>query len=200
MDQQTYSVDGGVRGDAQVEAIRIEVRAGLPKPSYPALVYRGAFGLPPAAAGRATTAAARSAYIIETTFALHGWTESWCDGVYEFHHYHSTAHEVLGCCAGRATLQLGGPDGPQVSIARGDVLVLPAGTAHKCLTATDDFAVVGAYDRGRDYDMQLEDASTRKDAERNIARVPLPAFDPVYGGHGPLLRAWRERPSMIGHA
>jgi uncharacterized protein YjlB len=42
-------------------------------------------------------------------FADHGWPPDWRDTVYDYHHYHSTAHEALGVAAGKATLELGGP-------------------------------------------------------------------------------------------
>jgi uncharacterized protein YjlB len=190
MEQQTHSGGHGVLGDAQVEAIRLEASADFPGPLFPVLVYRGAFGLQPSAAERA-------AHLIEQTFAQHHWTDSWRDGVYDFHHYHSTAHEVLGCYSGRATLQLGGPDGPTVTVARGDVVVLPAGAAHKRVEATRDFRVVGAYERGRDYDMLLGDPSVRMGAEARILAVPGPKLDPVYGEVGPLLRAWSKRTSLV---
>ena len=192
MEQQTHSGGHGVLGDAQVEAIRLEPGADFPGPLYPVLVYRGAFGLQPSAAGQLE----RAANLIEQTFAKHRWTDGWRDGVYDFHHYHSTAHEVLGCYAGRATLQLGGPNGPTVTIACGDVIVLPAGSAHKRVEATRDFRVVGAYERGLDYDMLLGDPSVRMGAEQRIRDVPPPKHDPIYGDAGPLMRAWR-RPSLV---
>ncbi|HKU36722.1 MAG TPA: hypothetical protein VJR89_01210 [Polyangiales bacterium] len=122
----------------------------------------------------------------------HRWSGGWRDGVYDYHHFHSTAHEVLGCYSGRSTLQLGGPNGPHVTFACGDALVLPAGTAHKLIAASEDFRVVGAYERGRSYDMQLGDASQSAAAARRIREVPLADFDPVYGDGGPLLRAWQS--------
>jgi uncharacterized protein YjlB len=32
--------------------------------------------------------------------ASNGWGDGWVTGVYPFHHYHSTSHEVLGCFRG----------------------------------------------------------------------------------------------------
>jgi len=168
---------------AQVEAYPLGPQASFPNNDrLPALVYRGAFphlpNVDPAAA-------------IERAFSAHDWTDGWRDGVYDYHHFHSTAHEVLGCYAGRAHVQLGGPQGPVVEVARGDVLILPAGVAHKRIDANAQFAVVGAYADGRDYDMQRGEPDAAAEIARNIEAVPLPHADPVYGASGPLLSHWR---------
>ncbi|WP_254657097.1 hypothetical protein [Sphingobium fuliginis] len=61
----------------------------------------------------------------EALFEDHGWPPDWRDGIFDYHHYHSTAHEVLGVFAGKASHELGGPDGHKVSVAAGDALMLP---------------------------------------------------------------------------
>lgn len=127
---------------------------------------------------------------IEQTFAGNGWTKSWRDGVYDFHHYHSTAHEVLGCYRGQANIEIGGERGMTVTLAPGDVIVIPAGVAHRCLQASSGFRVVGAYDAGRTYDMKRGQGNERASSFENMAQVPRPRLDPVYGGEGPLLEHW----------
>jgi len=142
-------------------------------PRFPVLVYRGVAGIEDAAAARAL-------------LARHGWGGSWVDSVFDFHHFHSNAHEVLAVVAGAATLELGGPQGQTFDVESGDVLVLPAGTGHRRASATGGFSVVGAYPRGQeDYDLLREaDAAARE----RIAALPVPPEDPV-GGEG--VARWR---------
>jgi uncharacterized protein YjlB len=138
-------------------------------PSFPVLLYRGV-----------------DADDVRALFAEHGWGGSWQDGVFDFHHFHSTSHEVLGVVAGAATLELGGPQGRAFDVGAGDVIVLPAGTGHRRATARDGFTVVGAYPAGQeDYDLlrEADDA-----ARERIRALPAPADDPV-GGEG--VSTWR---------
>ena len=119
-------------------------------------------------------------------FADHDWGGSWVDGVFDFHHFHSTSHEALAVIAGEATIELGGPQGEAFDVAKGDVLVLPAGTGHRRTRADDAFRVVGAYPAGQeDYDLlrEADDA-----ARERIAALGPPAQDPV-GGDG--VAGWR---------
>ena len=43
--------------------------------------------------------------------AKNGWGGAWVDGVFSYHHYHSTSHEVLCVLSGRASIAFGGPEG-----------------------------------------------------------------------------------------
>ena len=45
-----------------------------------------------------------SAAGFERLFLRNGWSNSWRNGVYDWHHYHTTTHEVLGCHAGEAVV------------------------------------------------------------------------------------------------
>jgi uncharacterized protein YjlB len=127
----------------------------------------------------------------ETGFADNGWWGSWRDGIFPFHHFHSTAHEVLAIVAGHASVALGGPHGQTVSVERGDVVVLPAGTGHCNQGASDDLLVVGAYPEGMDWDLRRGDPGEYEQVVANIAAVPLPGSDPVHGAGGPLTELWR---------
>jgi uncharacterized protein YjlB len=70
--------------------------------------------------------------------------------------------------------------------------VIPAGVAHKNVGASRDFRVVGAYPWGTSPDMQYGKRGERPAADRNIARVRLPAGDPVLGRRGALVAIWGQ--------
>jgi uncharacterized protein YjlB len=150
-------------------------------PSLPLIVYRGALD---AAPGCAATC--------EAMFAANGWSSAWRNGIYADHHYHSTAHEVLGIAAGTVRVRLGGRQGATVELRAGDVVVIPAGVAHKNEGASPDLLVVGAYPDGQSPDMHGPASQQLKRDLRRIRAVPLPAGDPVYGKAGPLLQRWRS--------
>ena len=121
-----------------------------------------------------------------------GWGDTWVNGVYDYHHYHSTAHEFLGVLNGKATLQLGGEDGKVLDVTRGDVLIIPAGVGHRCIEAGPQFSVMGAYPKGQNWDMRKGKPADRPEVMDNIARVALPVMDPIYGESGPLKCLWQS--------
>lgn len=166
-----------------IETVRLEDDGTVPNNTLPLVVYRGAFALQgdPAAA-------------CEAMFARHGWPGAWRNGIYGFHHYHSTAHEVLGIAAGNARVRLGGENGQSVELRAGDVVVIPAGVAHKREAASPDLLVIGSYPRGQSPDMCRAEPDSHDRAIGNIERVALPGADPVTGRADPLLTCWgRER-------
>jgi uncharacterized protein YjlB len=126
----------------------------------------------------------------EKIFNRNNWQNSWKNGVFDYHHYHSNVHEVLGIVSGSATLQIGGELGHKLLLQLGDVIILPAGTAHKKLKASSDFQVVGAYPNGMDYNLCLGNLEERPQVLKDIQQVPLPNTDPVYGDNGPLMMHW----------
>jgi uncharacterized protein YjlB len=99
---------------------------------------------------------------------------------------------VLGIAAGSVRVRLGGEHGKLFALGAGDVVVIPAGAAHKNEGASSDLTVVGAYPGGKSPDMRKPAAQEREEALRNISEVRLPARDPVYGPSGPLVDRWRR--------
>lgn len=128
---------------------------------------------------------------IESMLLENSWHHTWRNGIYDYHHFHSTAHEVLVCYSGKATVQLGGPSGIYIEFEQGDVLILPAGTAHRCEKATSDFKCIGAYPVDQLFDMCYGKTEERAKNRANIMDVPLPVADPVYGSDGPLIFHWQ---------
>jgi uncharacterized protein YjlB len=151
-------------------------------PKWPLVIYKSAIRLPenldPAA-------------VFEELFESNGWGDSWRDGIYDYAHYHSRIHEVLGIARGSARVQFGGPRGRTLVLKAGDVAILPAGTGHQCLKASDDFLVVGAYPPSGKFDI-CKVPEDRTKALFTIPKVAPPRKDPVYGAKGPLTRTWRK--------
>lgn len=127
----------------------------------------------------------------EDLFERNGWVGTWRNGIFDFHHFHSNAHEVLGIVSGGARVLLGGPGGTEVTLVAGDVVVLPAGTGHKRESGTVDLLVIGGYPPGQeDFDLRRCDPAELEEVTRNVEAVPLPVTDPVAGADGPLVEAW----------
>ncbi|GAA5236548.1 cupin domain-containing protein [Verticiella sediminum] len=152
-------------------------------PRWPVILYLGAIP--------ADEDAARA---FETRFAAHGWQGGWRGEVYPYVHYHAHAHEVLGVARGRARLRLGAEAGRTVEVGPGDGILLPAGTAHQCLSATADFEVVAAYPPGQSPDLQTAPATEAQ--RRAIADLPAPPTDPLLGTGGAVAAHWAGHPPV----
>jgi uncharacterized protein YjlB len=156
----------------RIRLIHFERATDVPNSFLPVVLYRSV--LPAHAAGKARAFRQR--------FQWNGWSGVWTDTVYDYTHFHSNAHEVLGIAKGKVTLRLGGNSGSLVRLKAGDMLVLPAGVGHRRVSESQ-VEVVGAYPRGQShYDMKRKG--------RRIPRVALPSTDPFYGPDGSLLKAW----------
>ena len=151
----------------------------IPNSRLPVIVYREAI-----APDEVTPEA------IEQMFTANDWPPQWRSSVFTYHHYHSTAHEVLGVAQGTADITFGGPKGDTLTVTAGDVVVIPAGVGHKRESASADFLVVGAYPPGSDWDILTGEDGERPQADENIASVKVPLTDPVSGVSGPLIDAW----------
>lgn len=154
---------------------------GIPNhPRWPLLIYPGAVeirGPDPASA-------------FEALFERNGWPAAWRNGVHPFHHYHSNAHEALGVYSGEVTVRFGGDRGVEITAHPGDVIVLPAGTGHKRIASRGSLGIVGAYPSGQHADTCTSLLADARRGAEAVARVPLPACDPVFGAKGPLFAHW----------
>jgi uncharacterized protein YjlB len=164
---------------SELQALSLAPDDRMPNSRLPVLIYRGAIAMD----------AANTAGGFDRLFGQNGWRGIWRDGIYDFHHFHSNAHEVLGIAQGTATLQLGGESGKQIEVQPGDVLVLPAGTGHCRIRASENFVVIGAYPPGQEHYDICRDRSP--EAELRVEKVKLPQSDPTAGADGPLLRLWK---------
>jgi uncharacterized protein YjlB len=94
-------------------------------PRWPLVLYRGVVE----PGGRHDPAA-----VIEDLFEANGWADTWRDGIYDYVHYHSRIHEVLGVARGKGRVRFGGKKGRIFTLKAGDVAIVPAGTGHQRLS------------------------------------------------------------------
>jgi uncharacterized protein YjlB len=151
-------------------------------PTLPLILYRGGIDL---------TGSPDPEKLIEKTFAKNGWRDMWRNGIYPYAHYHSMIHEAMGIARGRAKVRFGGEEGEEIEIAPGDVVILPAGTGHQCLTHTRELVVIGAYPPSGTYNLCRATKAEHSKALASIGKVPLPVTDPAFGPKGPLVALWR---------
>jgi uncharacterized protein YjlB len=145
----------------------------VPNSSLPVLIYRGVL-----AAG-----ARDKANRFRERFRENQWSGLWTDTIFDYTHFHSNAHEVLGIAEGSVMVRLGGERGRLFRLKAGDMLVLPAGVGHQRVGDDEGLKVIGAYPRGQsEFDMK------RKGRAR--PNVPLPKTDPFYGEGGPVVEIW----------
>lgn len=168
--------------DRKPMALRFRDDGIIPNhPKWPLIIYRGAVRLP---------SAFDPAAVFEDLFKNNGWRGSWRNGIYDYVHYHSRIHEVLGVARGSGQVQFGGNKGRTLPLKAGDVAILPAGTGHRNLGASADFLVVGAYPPTGTYDLCTRSEDHAR-AVKTIPKVARPRKDPVFGAKGPLIAAWK---------
>jgi uncharacterized protein YjlB len=173
---------GMVFEQCQIRQYYLKDSGVFPNSPLPVLHYKKALKLP----------ALFAAAFIKRLFASNKWRNAWRNGVLDYDHYHSTTHEALGFYRGKTTIQLGGKNGISINVEKGDVLIIPAGVAHRNTGEGASIRCVGAYPSGRDYDMNYGSKGERPKADENIKRVPLPLQDPVFGKKGGLRNYWKE--------
>jgi uncharacterized protein YjlB len=152
----------------------------IPNSPLPLVIYKGVF----------VERDRRGARWLEHRFGSHNWSNAWRGGVFQFHHYHSITHEVIGVYQGESILQFGGDGGESIYVQAGDVIVIPAGVAHKNLGSNVGFQVVGAYPNGMDYDIKRDDPRDYREAIHNLTLVQPPDKDPLFGEQGGVSRFW----------
>jgi uncharacterized protein YjlB len=172
-----------VNENPHVLHFRLKRRKYFPNNSLPVLVYKQVFNLP--------HQKNKASDIAQQTFLRNSWSNSWRNGIYDFHHYHSNTHECMAISMGEAIVILGGPGGKKLKLEQGDVLILPAGTGHKSLKFSGDFLCVGAYPGGKEYDTNFGIPSELKKALSTINKLAIPAQDPVFGKEGFLNSYWK---------
>lgn len=108
-------------------------------------------------------------------------------------------------------------EGIQVDVRAGDVIVLPAGTAHSSLESYDDYRYIGVYPKVSNHPVLpqffalasmcklisitkecpkwISESGTQPAASfaSMIRAVPTPQADPVYGKQGPLVALWNPK-------
>jgi uncharacterized protein YjlB len=159
------------------EQLHLRPNGWMPNNPLPVLLYRAALPLSTALADQ-----------MESLFTQNGWPPQWRNGIFDFHHFHSTAHEVLGFASGHAEIMLGGEQGTTITVRAGDIAVLPAGTGHCRISASSDFLVIGAYPPNQHWDI-CRSAPSPEVLER-MRHVSFPASDPVTGKNGRLPKLW----------
>lgn len=153
----------------------------IPNSKFPLLVYHYVFH----------ERGDRGAEWLEKRFLSNNWSNSWRNGIFTFQHYHSITHEVLGIYSGEALVLLGGEQGKKVMVRAGDIIIIPAGVGHQNLEEKD-LGVVGAYPNGMEVDIMKGIIGERPKADENIAAVPFPDNDPLFGKSDGLVKLWSE--------
>lgn len=108
--------------------------------------------------------------------------------------------------------------GHEIDVHTGDVVVVPAGTAHSCASSTEDYRYIGVYpavniknQSSEARDVSGSDLSSQHAPQwrneygdgpldldllrREIENVDFPLVDPVTGEEDILINLWRQSPA-----
>lgn len=108
--------------------------------------------------------------------------------MYETTHFHSTTHELLVVCKGRATLCFGSEENPgrvEIEVQKGDAILIPAGVGHLLIKEGDEG--FGSYPVGTSkWDMWY--GKEGEDVDQRIGKLHWFEKDPLYGEGGPAVQ------------
>ncbi|KAI3320724.1 RmlC-like cupin domain-containing protein [Xylariaceae sp. AK1471] len=181
--------------DPKVLQYQIPAHGLIPNTSIqkkPLLIYKSAFPNT-----NATTASGIESHLAKVGVV----TPQWRYTMYSTSHFHSTSHEVLVVAKGKAKLCFGHEENEgraEEVVERGDVVVVPAGVAHRLLEdlgqGDEDmeggggFEMVGAYPAGCTWDMCYgREGEGEEEKVEGIKALGWFERDPLYGDEGPVL-------------
>lgn len=149
----------------------------------PLLIYHSAFG-------KDLSASQVSDHLEKVDVVVPQWQYT----MYKQSHFHSTTHEVLSVVSGRARLCFGGEENPErvePVVEAGDVLIVPAGVAHRLLEdQSGGFTMVGSYPKGKNWNMCYgTEGENEAEIRSEISHLNWFDQDPIYGRDGPAVQA-----------
>ncbi|KAF5718379.1 cupin domain-containing protein [Fusarium mundagurra] len=157
-----------------VECYLVPRTEDAPNSRLPILVYRDVLPQP------------RTEETVTRFLTTHRWEKRGTWGHIAIRHFHPNSHECYG------KIQDG--KGVEVPVRAGDVVLLPAGTAHSSLESSSTYRYIGVYPKGCPKwrnEMGKKSSSLFQDT---IDKVDMPEDDPVYGPDGPLPTLWSHKP------
>ncbi|TDZ36883.1 Uncharacterized protein C8035_v006477 [Colletotrichum spinosum] len=127
-------------------------------------------------------------------------------GTIKLKHFHPNTHECYGIFQGSSELVFGeGTSDPKGSgitcnVKAGDVVVVPAGVAHASTPeAKEDteaeYRYIGVYPEDSPHyrsELGKKDLKEKAGLIEEVAAVPVPPQDPLYGRSGPLVKIWKS--------
>ncbi|KAF1984587.1 hypothetical protein K402DRAFT_139814 [Aulographum hederae CBS 113979] len=128
-----------------------------------------------------------------------GWEMRGEWGAITTHHFHPNTPECYAIVRGSSQLLLGRGQhdkagGVEVLVRTGDVIVLPPGISHCSVSAEEGYWYIGVYPptAPKWRNLYCEGEEKMEELRKEIDRVEIPDFDPVFGRNGPLTKIWRE--------
>ncbi|KAH6962835.1 hypothetical protein DER45DRAFT_551930 [Fusarium avenaceum] len=170
---------------SSVECYLLPPTEDAPNSRLPILVYRNVLPYP------------RTEETATEFLTTHRWEKRGTWGHIGIRHFHPNSHECYGIFQGSSTLLLGkiqAGEGMKVPVKAGDVVLLPAGTAHSSTQSSLDYKYIGVYPQ--DCPRWRNETGKRPSKEfiPVIQKVDLPEDDPVYGKDGPVTLLWYKHP------